>query len=104
MASKAQLEKLKRFKQELKRKAHIEELILFGSQVKGKTHRWSDFDLIIVSPSFIGKKFRYRSVGLRKYWNLDSPVDFICYTPEEFKKLSKEQSLVSQAIKEGIAI
>jgi hypothetical protein len=34
----------------------------------------------------------------------DYPVDFLCYTPEEFRKLSKQISLVKQAIKEGIEI
>jgi hypothetical protein len=31
-------------------------------------------------------------------------VDFICYTPEEFEKLKKEVSIVSEAFKEGIEI
>jgi hypothetical protein len=31
-------------------------------------------------------------------------VDFICYTPEEFEKLKKEVSIVSEALKEGIEI
>jgi len=28
--------------------------VLFGSQVTGKTHEWSDIDLIVVSPRFDG--------------------------------------------------
>jgi len=32
------------------------------------------------------------------------PVDFICYTPAEYKKLSKGITIVQQAIKEGIEI
>ena len=37
-------------------------------------------------------------------WPLDLPADFICYTPEEFEKLKKEVSIVSEALKEGIEI
>jgi hypothetical protein len=34
----------------------------------------------------------------------DLSADFICYTPEEFEKLKKEVSIVSEALKEGIEI
>ena len=42
-----------------------------------------------------------RPVNLYLEWDLDYPVDFICYTPEEFKKLSRRPSLVRGALKEG---
>ena len=32
--------------------------VIFGSQVSGKTHRWSDIDLLVVSPLFDGQKRR----------------------------------------------
>jgi len=32
------------------------------------------------------------------------PVDFLCYTPEEFEKLRKRISIVSVALKTGIEI
>jgi hypothetical protein len=38
------------------------------------------------------------------FWDLNYPVDFLCYTPEEFNKLKKEVSIVSEALKEGIEI
>lgn len=37
-------------------------------------------------------------------WNLDLPVDFIPFTPEEFNKLKKEVSIVSEALREGVEI
>jgi len=36
------------------------------------------------------------------YWNLDLPVDFLCYTPKEFNKLKKQISIVKEAIENGI--
>jgi len=30
--------------------------VVFGSQVTGRTHRWSDIDLLVVSPRFDGVK------------------------------------------------
>lgn len=38
------------------------------------------------------------------YWDLRYPVDFLCYTPEEFKKLSKQITTVREAVKEGVVI
>ena len=35
-----------------KEKLPIEKVIVFGSQVKGETHKWSDIDVCIISPKF----------------------------------------------------
>jgi predicted nucleotidyltransferase len=32
--------------------------VLFGSQAFGNTHKWSDIDLLVVSPCFDGKRLR----------------------------------------------
>ncbi|MBI3035604.1 nucleotidyltransferase domain-containing protein [Candidatus Woesearchaeota archaeon] len=98
------LERLKQFKERLSRDIPIEKMYLFGSRAAGKPNRWSDFDLLIVSPEFRKKKFRYRALGFWKYWDLDYPVDFLCYTPEEFSKLKKQITIVREAVKEGIEI
>lgn len=98
------LEKLKEFKEKLKRNFSVEKIIFFGSRAKGKPTKDSDVDLIIVSKKFNGKKFRERPIGFYDYWNLDYAVDFLCYTPEEFEQLKGQVSIVSQAIKEGIEI
>lgn len=98
------IKNLKKFKQNLGKNIHINKVIFFGSRVRGKPHKDSDIDLIIVSKDFKGKKFRYRALGFYEYWDLDYPVDFLCYTPEEFKKLSKQVTIVSEAQKEGIVI
>jgi len=59
---------------------------------------------MIISKNFRRKKFRYRSLGFYKYWNLDYPVDFICYTPEEFNRLKKQITIVKEAVENGIEI
>lgn len=79
-------------------------MYLFGSRAKGKTSRWSDFDLIVVSKKFKGKESFERAVGFHKFWTIDYPVDFLCYTPEEFNKLKKQINIVREAVKEGIEI
>ena len=79
-------------------------MILFGSYATGKYTKDSDVDLLIISPDFNEKRFTKRSIGFYKFWNLDLPVDYICYTPTEFENLKKRISLVSTALKEGIVI
>ena len=41
---------------------------------------------------------------LHMEWDLRHPVDFLCYTPEEFRELSKRPSIVKVALKEGVSI
>ncbi len=89
---------------EFKKKAKVEKVILFGSYATGKANRHSDIDLILVSKIFNGRIFHSRFKGLWLKWNLNMPVDFIPYTPKEFNKLSKEASIVREALKEGIEI
>ncbi len=97
-----------KFKQNISKKIDIQKIILFGSYARGDYTKNSDIDLIIVSSNFKRKKFVKRSWGFYKFWHLDPeikyPVDFLCYTPEEFKKLKKQVSIVSEAIREGIEI
>ena len=98
------IEELKKFRIQLKNNIEVDKMIFFGSRAKGKFNKYSDIDLIIVSKDFTGKRFRYRPLGFYKYWNLDYPVDFLCYTPEEFNKLKKQITIIREAVKEGIEI
>lgn len=83
----------------------VEKMIFFGSRARGKSYsKESDIDLILVSTKFRGKRFRERALSLYEYWNLDMPFDFLCYTPEEFKKRSKGPSIVKEAVDHGIEI
>lgn len=95
---------LKKFKNEISAKFPVDKMILFGSRVHGKPHRWSDFDLIIVSNKFAKIDSLKRSIGFYDYWALDYPVDFLCYTPEEFNKLKKQITIVREAVENGIEI
>ena len=94
------IEEIKNFK----KKINAEKIIIFGSFARGEFGENSDIDLILVSKNFRGKKFHERYKGLWLKWNLNIPVDFLCYTPEEFEKLKKGVNIVSEAVKEGIEI
>ncbi|NYZ60426.1 nucleotidyltransferase domain-containing protein [Candidatus Micrarchaeota archaeon] len=94
---------LESFRKKLSGFIPVTEMILFGSRATGKAGKESDVDLLVVSPAFKNMKSA-RGKGLYDVWDLDYPVDFVCYTPEEFEKQKKQVSLVRMALKEGIEI
>lgn len=95
---------LKEFKLRTNKEFSIQKMFLFGSWAEGNTHRWSDIDLMIVSNKFKKLNFRKRATKMYNYWNLDYPVDFLCYTPKEFNKLKKQITIVREAVETGIEI
>lgn len=92
---------LKEFKKKLNKDYPVDHLILFGSTATGKATKDSDIDLIIVSKKFKKLNFMQRGAKMYNYWTLRKPVDFICYTPEEFNKRKNGVTIVKQALKEG---
>lgn len=46
--------------------------VLFGSQVTGNTHQWSDIDLMVVSPRYDGKRQFGDSAPL---WHVATEID-----------------------------
>lgn len=101
---KEQLKKeLIKFKKKIEHKYSVEKIILFGSRSKKDFKKDSDVDLIIVG-NFKEKGNLKRAPPLYLEWDLDLPVDFLCYTPEEFNKLKKTVTIVREAVKKGIEI
>lgn len=98
------MENLKEFKVKIKKEFKVKKIILFGSRVHNYYGRDSDVDLIIVSDWFKGKTPLERSPKLYLEWNLDYPVDFLCYSIKEFEENKKRNTIVRQALKEGITI
>ncbi len=96
----------KDFKKKAARKYGIKKIILFGSQVTGKTREGSDIDLLIVSDSF--KKRASFMSKLFAEWHIvqkkDFPVDFLPYKTKEFENMRKGVTIVHQVVEEGIEI
>jgi hypothetical protein len=38
------------------------------------------------------------------HWEIDHPVDFLCYSPEEFKRMKNRATIVREAVLHGIEI
>jgi len=99
MGKKEIIEGVREFKKDVEKEFGIERMFIFGSAARGKMGADSDIDILIV-----GKKFFKRAPGLRSHWKLGYPVDFLCYTPEEFNRFRKMVTIVKEAAEEGIEI
>lgn len=98
------IRELRAFRRKVSRHYPIERMVLFGSRARGEGHRDSDVDLIVVSDAFRRKNPIDRAYLMRREWDLDYAVDFLCYTPEEFRVYSRAPGFVRQALREGRAI
>lgn len=98
------IEEIRKGVEEFKKELGLEKVIIFGSYARGDPNEHSDLDLILVGKCFEGKSFHERFRGLWLRWKLSLPVDFLCYTPEEFEELRERVSIVSDALSEGIEI
>ena len=100
----ALIKDLKSFRKKVDKDFKLEKVIFFWFPCKGEAHRYSDVDLILVSPKFKKLDFVERGAKMYNYWNIHYPVDFLCYTPEEFNKLKKQVTIVQEAVKDGIEV
>jgi len=98
------IELIKQFVEKVKKDFLIERVIFFGSRAGKNYFEHSDIDLLIVSDDFKDLNFFERVSKMYDYWNVDLPVDFLCYTNKEFEKLSKMITIVKEAVRNGIVI
>ncbi|MGH2625421.1 MAG: nucleotidyltransferase domain-containing protein [Anaerolineales bacterium] len=96
---------LKRFRARLvDQLGDVDALLLFGSQASGRAGPDSDVDLLVVSRVFAGHSYIGRIALVDPAWDLPYPVDFLCYTPEEFERLRGQISIVKAALDEGVEV
>ena len=79
-------------------------VVLFGSRIRGDAAEDSDLDVIVVSEAFAGIPFLKRMPMLLKLTDFGIHLDFLCYTPEEFRRLRGSSLIISQALREGLII
>jgi len=78
--------------------------VLFGSRARGDHLKDSDVDLILVSDDFGGIPFPERPGKVYRFWERGLPLEVLCYTRDEFRRVSGRIGLVSDALKEGIEL
>lgn len=93
------------FVEKVRAKYRITQAIFFGSRARGDHLATSDYDIVLVSPDFHGIFFSQRSALMYDFWT-HWPLDIepLCYTPEEFEQKKAEISIVSEAVREGVAL
>ena len=82
----------------LKKRYNPEKIIIFGSQATKTSHEGSDVDVILVSEYFSSIPFISRMTDILMNIPFRIHVDYICYTPEEFYRLSKTSAIVREAL------
>lgn len=98
---------VQRFAQLLRGKIGAERVVLFGSRARGEARADSDFDFIVVSPTFASIEPAGRGVGLWDLWYRaggNAPLDLLCVTPEEFAVARRRISLIAAVLPEAIAV
>ena len=92
-------EELDLIKKKMIRYYQPEKIIVFGSYVGGNVKQTSDLDIAIIKKTSAKFLDRLKEVAL-----LTRPkvgVDFLVYTPEEFKKMKEQENLFIKEIEKG---
>lgn len=80
----------------------IQRVVLFGSQVKGTQHEWSDIDICIVSP-----RFTHPFKTLQLLWRerneeeVSAGLEPVGFTPEDFESGG---SLIDEIKRTGVEL
>ena len=96
---------LRRFAECLQEQIGATRVLLFGSHARGSARLDSDYDIIVVSPHFVGTHRLDRALGLRDLFYAvggHAPMDLICLTPEEFEEARQKITLVAAVLPETI--
>ncbi len=99
-------EKLERFRREVLPRLvehYRPRLVLaFGSRVRGDALKDSDLDVLVVADAFSGTRWIDRPVRVAETCEVRLPVEFLCYTSEEYDRKVAEEGVVRTATAEGL--
>lgn len=73
-----------------------EKIILFGSNVSGQTHKWSDVDIVAIKKT--DKNFYDRIGEVSSLISHETPIDILVYTPEEFERMARENYFIKNEV------
>ena len=93
---------VKRYKTAVSEKIPVQQLIVFGSQVKGTAKPWSDIDVCVVSPQF-GHDYHAERVSLMNIRNTEFvDIEPHPYHPNDLK--DKWDGLAAEIRRTGIPV
>lgn len=78
-------EQLDRFYRLVSERVRLVDYVLFGSYARGTPRPWSDVDVAVISPDWVGLSRQERMTILGRWaWEAEAPwVEPVGYTPEE---------------------
>lgn len=88
----------------IKQKLQPQVVLLFGSRVKGDSSKESDLDVLIVSDYFQSEPFLGRMPFMIRILHFPWPIDFLCYTSEEFEEIKDSSVIVQEALRKGVRL
>lgn len=78
--------------------------VIFGSYATGKSHQWSDIDVLVISPRF-DKKFKRKDIDL--LWHVaadvDSRIEPIAVGERQYQE-NKSSYIIFEARRDGLFI
>lgn len=98
------LKMVKNFKESIKSKYNVVNIVFFGSRANGTAREDSDIDLIVVVRRYDKNLVEKLLTEWHEKQNIHYPVDFIQFSKEKFDELSKGINIVSQAVEDGIVV
>ena len=79
-----------------------EKIILFGSYARGKPHKDSDVDLVLIKKT--KDSFGKRLKKVRMLLHTTTPVDVFVFTPQEFEKAKRTNPFIEEVWRFGKVI
>jgi len=73
-------------------------VLAFGSRARGTASVESDIDIIVIASQFADIPFIERMPRMLKLVPFPKHVDYLCYTPEEFRRLKHTSSILIDAM------
>lgn len=80
----------------IRQKLSPEKILLYGSCAKGKTDKWSDIDLIIISNKVKKKREIDRTIFIDRFLKGAPPIQSFIFTPKEYQKMLQMKSSLLQ--------
>lgn len=88
----------------LRRKIRVQQVVLFGSQAKGKADKWSDIDIAVISPDFARMSHKQvMDLLVEAALSIDPALEIRPYTPQDLKE-ARPTNFLGHILAEGKVI
>ena len=91
---------LNQYRKKLSEKIEVDRIILFGSYARGTPRDYSDIDLAVISPDFIGDPIEDYLLLARAAREVTPLIDALPYTSNDFKN-RQHGSFLDEIVRTG---